>query len=301
MHILLQVSCVPGFNGGLPQNFTVQVVNNEAIDAPVHKATSDKPVFTVHNLNESTEYRVYITPVNMKGLGQPQSQQGTTVRTYAEAKPVIENPEKSPENRENIDPLLIMIFGGASGILLVIISILLALKIRCSQKPQQIGHDNGKMAVTTITDVEFHDDHHGPSDRMPLAMDNSHNKLHADIDPDTSFMSGKSANTYLDDNYDGPNGSNLPSLERPRGGGRHGSQQMSMSGSAGLGVGSPGGGGGFDSSNISCVYPPGMEGIGGGGGGGNILPPHHPSQYQYCTMRKHNPLPHLIGASRNDI
>ena len=290
-----QISCTPGFNGGLPQNFTIQVVNNEAIDAPVHKDTSDKPVFNVHNLNESTEYRVYITPINMKGLGQPQSQQGTTVRTYAEAKPVIENPEKIPENRERIDPLLIIIFGGASGILLVIISILLAVKIRCSQRPPQVSHDNGKMAVTTITDVEFHDDH-GPSDRMPLALDTNHGgKHHAEMDPDTSFMSTKSANTYLEDSFESPQngGSNLPSLERPRG--RHGSLQMSASncGAGDMrGIGSPGGGGGYESNNISCVYP-GREAGGGGSAGGSGHP--HPPQYQYCTMRKHNPLPHLIG------
>ena len=252
-----QISCTPGFNGGLPQNFTVEVVNNESYTAPVKKEVNDKPEFTIQNLNESTEYRVYITPINMKGTGKPQSQQGTTVRTIAEAKPVIENPEKGQENRETIDPLLIIIFGGASGILLVIISILLAVKIRCSQRPPQVSHDNnGKMAVTTITDVEFHDDH-GPSDRMPLALDTScrsgnggGNKLHPDMEPDTSFMSGKSANTYLEDSFDSP--PPLPpahhsSLERR--------QLHPQAQHGGMGRGGAGSPGYNDANNISCVYP----------------------------------------------
>ena len=55
-----------GFNGGLPQNFTIEVIENETLDNIVFKGMSTEPVFSVTNLKDSTDYRVYVVPVNMK-------------------------------------------------------------------------------------------------------------------------------------------------------------------------------------------------------------------------------------------
>ena len=175
-----QISCAPGFNGGLPQNFSIQVVENEtALKAPpVYAETSDKPTFSVHNLKESTEYRVFITPINMKGRGQPQGPRGTEVRTNGEPKPLITNPEESgqEEDADNaLNPLLVIIFGGSTGLLLILVTITLAVRVRCAAAAARRGsvsRDTSKVVVTTITDMEYPDHHrrdHRDSDTPSLS------------------------------------------------------------------------------------------------------------------------------------
>ena len=153
-----QISCSPGFNGGLPQNFTLEVVENEALKTPVFSEISDKPIFSVLNLKESTEYRVYIAPVNMKGVGQPQSPRGTEVRTNGEPKPLITNPEDSPQDQEEaLNPVLVIILGGATGLVLILVTITLAVRVRCARRGN-VSRDSSKVVVTTITDMEYPDD-----------------------------------------------------------------------------------------------------------------------------------------------
>ena len=94
------LACEPGFNGGLPQNFTVEVVENGgAMDKVVFSDRRARPEFAVTGLRDSTDYRVYVVPVNMKGRGQPQSPQGVLVRTNTEPKPLIEQQTNGEQRR----------------------------------------------------------------------------------------------------------------------------------------------------------------------------------------------------------
>ncbi len=191
-NIFLQVICSPGFNGGLPQNFTVDVVENEAVSAPldapppVFHLESQDPVFAVGGLKDSTEYRVYVTPVNMKGVGQPQDPGGTLVRTNTEPKPLIEDPKNDGgggagggggkgfldgEDGDGMNPLMVMIFGGATGLVFILATITLAAKVRCagggrnnsgSNSSSDGGgggrlsrHNSKVLVVTTIADMDF--------------------------------------------------------------------------------------------------------------------------------------------------
>ena len=87
------IACVPGFNGGLPQNFTIQVMEHEGLEGTlVTTLDNTDPVFTVTNLKDSTDYWVYVTPFNMKGNGQPQNRNGQIIRTETAAKPLVEQP-----------------------------------------------------------------------------------------------------------------------------------------------------------------------------------------------------------------
>jgi len=118
-------SCSPGFNGGLPQNFTVEVIENETLDNVVFRGDSLSPGFVVTGLKDSTDYRVYVIPVNMKGSGQPQSPQGTLVRTLTAPQPITaEKPnfQKESSDQDNINPLMVIAFGGASGFLLILVT-----------------------------------------------------------------------------------------------------------------------------------------------------------------------------------
>ena len=170
-----QINCAPGFNGGLPQNFTVEVIENETLDGVVYKGMSTQPVFSVTDLKDSTDYRVYVIPVNMKGTGQPQSPQGTFVRTLTAPQPIMaEKPNFHKENKkENINPIMVIIFGGASGFVLIVVTITLAVRVRCSRRagPGAGGGPDSKVVVTTIADLEFRDDH--LNDRVPLRSSKS--------------------------------------------------------------------------------------------------------------------------------
>ena len=167
-----QISCSPGFNGGLPQNFTIEVIENETLDAVVFRASDTAPVFSVTNLKDSTDYRVYVIPVNMKGPGQPQSPSGTFVRTLTAPQPITaEKPNFHKENQaENINPIMVIVFGGATGFLLIVVTITLAVRVRCS-RPPELGREESKVVVTTIADLEFSDDH--LTDRVPLRSSQS--------------------------------------------------------------------------------------------------------------------------------
>ena len=187
-----QISCSPGFNGGLPQNFTIEVIENETLESPVFLQIKEKPIFSVLNLKESTEYRVYVAPVNMKGSGQPQSSQGTIVKTHAEARPVITNPEGNHDTKEGMNPVLVLIFGGATGLFIILLTITLAVKIRCSRS-RNISRENSKVVVTTITDIEFNEDHH--NDRLPLSLAVPEETEHGG---EVAFKPG---NSYIDDSF----------------------------------------------------------------------------------------------------
>ena len=171
-----QINCAPGFNGGLPQNFTIEVIENETLDKIVYKAMSTQPVFSVTDLKDSKDYRVYVIPVNMKGTGQPQSPQGTFVRTLTAPQPIMaEKPNFHKENKkENINPIMVIIFGGASGFVLIVVTITLAVRVRCSRRSGAVpgGREaDAKVVVTTIADLEFRDDH--LNDRVPLRSSKS--------------------------------------------------------------------------------------------------------------------------------
>ena len=168
-----QINCSPGFNGGLPQNFTIEVIENETLDAVVFRGSDTAPVFSVTNLKDSTDYRVYVIPVNMKGPGQPQSPSGTLVRTLTAPQPITaEKPNFHKENQsDQINPIMVVIFGGATGFLLIVVTITLAVRVRCSQRPPELAREESKVVVTTIADLEFSEDH--LTDRVPLSSSKS--------------------------------------------------------------------------------------------------------------------------------
>ena len=167
-----QINCSPGFNGGLPQNFTIEVIENETLDKIVFRGVNTGPMFSVTDLKDSTDYRVYVIPVNMKGPGPPQSPSGTPVRTLTAPQPITaEKPNFHKDDRTDINPLMVIIFGGATGLVLIVVTITLAVRVRCSRRSNLGREENSKVVVTTIQDLELSDDH--STDRMALRSSKS--------------------------------------------------------------------------------------------------------------------------------
>lgn len=63
-----QVDCLEGFDGGLPQNFLMEVLELPSL-RPRLNITSYRipPTFTARGLDEGTSYRILLYAVNAKG------------------------------------------------------------------------------------------------------------------------------------------------------------------------------------------------------------------------------------------
>lgn len=73
----VEVKCIPGYDGGLPQKFLLEVYHGD-VDFTTHKrpiynvSTEDQPVFALMDLETSADYvHVAIYAVNSKGRSQP--------------------------------------------------------------------------------------------------------------------------------------------------------------------------------------------------------------------------------------
>ena len=67
---LLQVDCLPGFDGGLEQLFVLEVVDG-LTNTHLANVSSPNPQFTVTGLNPGQEVNLVIKAVNSNGASQP--------------------------------------------------------------------------------------------------------------------------------------------------------------------------------------------------------------------------------------
>ncbi|XP_020281650.1 nephrin-like [Pseudomyrmex gracilis] len=78
----IYVECIEGFDGGMPQKFTMQV-NREPgsgkAGATVYNQTNKVPIFSVSNLDPGTTYEVFIYSTNAKGRSETVRFRATTL------------------------------------------------------------------------------------------------------------------------------------------------------------------------------------------------------------------------------
>ncbi|KAK9298048.1 hypothetical protein QLX08_008541 [Tetragonisca angustula] len=145
----LYVECTEGFDGGLPQKFTIQVDREAGTSSTsskpsttVYNQTSKVPSFSVGNLEPGTTYDVHIYASNSKGRSEMVHFRSTTLNL----------PEKrtalSPVMLSLSGPLLGAVVGATAGLLLVIFVIVLAVRLRYRPRSQEDkdSHDDGGMA-----------------------------------------------------------------------------------------------------------------------------------------------------------
>ncbi|XP_076637272.1 nephrin isoform X3 [Colletes latitarsis] len=145
----LHVECTEGFDGGLPQQFTIQVDREQGTSSTssnpsltVYNRTSKVPSFSVNRLEPGTTYGVYIYARNSKGRSEKVHFRATTLNL----------PEKqtalTPVMLSLSGPLLGAVVGATAGLLLVIFVIVLAVRLRYRPRPQEDkdSHDDGGMA-----------------------------------------------------------------------------------------------------------------------------------------------------------
>lgn len=77
----IYVECIEGFDGGLPQKFTMQVDREAGKSgaATVYNQTSKVPTFSVNNLDPGSTYEVSIYSTNAKGRSETVHFRATTL------------------------------------------------------------------------------------------------------------------------------------------------------------------------------------------------------------------------------
>ncbi|XP_012238110.1 hemicentin-2-like isoform X4 [Bombus impatiens] len=145
----LYVECTEGFDGGLPQKFTIQVDREVGTSSTsskpsttVYNQTSKVPSFSVSNLEPGTTYDVHIYASNSKGRSETVHFRATTLN-LPERRTAL-----TPVMLSLSGPLLGAVVGAAAGLLLVIFVIVLAVRLRYRPRTQEDkdSHDDGGMA-----------------------------------------------------------------------------------------------------------------------------------------------------------
>ncbi|XP_025018556.1 nephrin-like isoform X2 [Tetranychus urticae] len=67
----LQVSCLPGYDGGSSQNFNLQVLNNRKQVLQNITTSSEPVIFNISDLNPKSSYTLILYSSNLKGLSKP--------------------------------------------------------------------------------------------------------------------------------------------------------------------------------------------------------------------------------------
>ncbi|XP_076666600.1 neural cell adhesion molecule 2 isoform X4 [Andrena cerasifolii] len=145
----LYVECTEGFDGGLPQKFTIQVDREPGTSSTstkpsttISNQTSKVPSFSVNNLEPGTTYDVRIYASNSKGRSETVHFRATTLN-LPERRTAL-----TPVMLSLSGPLLGAVVGATAGLLLVIFVIVLAVRLRYRPRPQEDkdSHDDGGMA-----------------------------------------------------------------------------------------------------------------------------------------------------------
>ncbi|XP_050487798.1 hemicentin-2-like isoform X6 [Bombus huntii] len=145
----LYVECTEGFDGGLPQKFTIQVDREVGTSSTsskpsttVYNQTSKVPSFSVSNLEPGTTYDVHIYASNSKGRSETVHFRATTLN-LPERRTAL-----TPVMLSLSGPLLGAVVGATAGLLLVIFVIVLAVRLRYRPRTQEDkdSHDDGGMA-----------------------------------------------------------------------------------------------------------------------------------------------------------
>ncbi|XP_012235843.1 neural cell adhesion molecule 2-like isoform X5 [Linepithema humile] len=138
----IYVECVEGFDGGLPQKFTMQVDREAGKGGAttVYNQTSKIPIFSVGNLDPGTTYEVTIYSTNSKGRSETVHFRATTLN-LPERRTAL-----TPVMLSLSGPLLGAVVGATAGLLLVIFVIVLAVRLRYRPRSQEDSHDDGGMA-----------------------------------------------------------------------------------------------------------------------------------------------------------
>ncbi|KAK6635754.1 hypothetical protein RUM44_001008 [Polyplax serrata] len=136
------VECSEGFDGGLPQEFVMEVFDSVTQNLVVN-VTSKIPVFNVHNLESNTGFDITLYAINAKGHSEVTYLKVLTLKD-AEKRTAGEG---SPIFTFKITPLIIVASGAAAISIFTLLISLLVIKLRkkkTHKKACEVSEENEK-------------------------------------------------------------------------------------------------------------------------------------------------------------
>ncbi|XP_069952853.1 uncharacterized protein [Cherax quadricarinatus] len=119
----LQVTCLPGDDGGLTQTFLLQVYQIGST-SPLIEVTRATPTFSVANLRPATAYKIIVAAVNHKGASTVTERKAYTARVSEVQEETSAEPTRDRE-REGSLPLAVLVGSGLTSVPLVVAAVVL--------------------------------------------------------------------------------------------------------------------------------------------------------------------------------
>lgn len=169
----LHVECLKGFDGGLPQDFTMEVRDAKTSFVVANTTNTRAAAFTVTGLRPGTAYIVKISSSNDKGRSE-----GVTIRAYTSSAPINEpkvSPDESPLTNMGeftFTPILAVLMTVGAALILVFVLIAAYFCVRRGpssagsagarrKNENRISYTETHIALQKGIDDCINDDHHG--------------------------------------------------------------------------------------------------------------------------------------------
>ncbi|XP_071512423.1 nephrin-like [Panulirus ornatus] len=123
----LFVMCLPGYDGGLEQDFTVEVFefDGKSRNTVLNLTENDEPTFTIEGLHPGASYLLAMYSKNVKGKSEQRILHGFTLPSPPDLPPTIPSTHIFP-----ITPILGVLIGVVGALVLVAIVVVVVMKLR---------------------------------------------------------------------------------------------------------------------------------------------------------------------------
>ncbi|ODN02743.1 Nephrin [Orchesella cincta] len=176
----LEIECMEGFDGGLPQVFHADI-QDVGTSRPLWNLTSQIPFFVINGLKPGQALRVFVYASNRKGSSDNFILEAQTIQE-------AEKRTASPVDFE-LTPILGVCVGVVCGLLVVALGIVLALKFRTDTR-----HPPPLKATKTEYRVEVNDSEEKNPDIIPSSKD-------SDFFYNDGLYNGPKRNGSITDNF----------------------------------------------------------------------------------------------------
>ncbi|KAL1513584.1 hypothetical protein ABEB36_002979 [Hypothenemus hampei] len=142
-----QIRCTEGFNGGLTQAFLLEIRESQTQEIK-DNITSPVARFTVNNLESGAHYHAVVFAYNLKGRSEPVIMQASTLRLPEKQLTPERELHRSPFR---FTPLMSVIIGIVSALLIVLLVVILVLRLQCTQGGEPRGKQQQRQKNSTVT------------------------------------------------------------------------------------------------------------------------------------------------------
>nr|XP_053631043.1 nephrin-like [Cherax quadricarinatus] len=156
----LQVSCLPGYDGGLGQTFILKVLEANGDYKEVVEVSRDSASFSVANLRPATTYRLLVTATNAKGESRPAE---LPAYTAALNHPQHETPAEPTRGRESGAEVAVGVLVGAVLACLPVAIAVVVMGVRTCMRLRAARRGRGEAGEKDAPDMET-----GPTGRPLL-------------------------------------------------------------------------------------------------------------------------------------